>query len=42
VRATASLLTDGTLAFAPVQLLIVTDSIYLIVSFIGFDFVLDE
>lgn len=42
VRATASLLADGTVDFAPIQLLIVTDSIYLIVSFIGFDFVLDE
>jgi len=42
VRATASLLADGAVAFAPIQLLIVTDSIYLIVSFIGFDYVLDE
>jgi heme exporter protein B len=42
VRATASLFAEGTLDFAPIQLLLVTDSIYLIVSFIGFDFVLDE
>jgi heme exporter protein B len=42
VRATSSLLADGTVDFAPIQLLLVTDSIYLIVSFIGFDFVLDE
>ena len=42
VRATASLLTDGAVDFAPIQLLIVTDVIYLIVSFIGFDYVLDE
>ena len=42
VRATASLLLEGTVDFAPVQLLIVTDAIYLIISFIGFDFVLDE
>jgi len=42
VTATASLLSDGTLDFAPVQLLLVIDAIYLIVSFIGFDFVLDE
>ena len=42
VRATASLLTEGGVDFAPVQLLIVTDAIYLIVSFIGFDYVLDE
>ncbi len=42
VRATASLLAEGTVDFAPIQLLIVTDAIYLIISFIGFDFVLDE
>jgi len=42
VRATSSLLTEGTVEFAPIQLLIVTDSIYLIASFVGFDFVLDE
>ena len=42
VRATSSLLLEGTVDFAPIQLLIVTDAIYLIISFIGFDFVLDE
>jgi heme exporter protein B len=42
VRATAALLTEGATDFAPIQLLIVTDAIYLIISFIGFDFVLDE
>jgi len=42
VRATTSLLLDGSVEFAPIQLLIVTDSIYLIASFIGFDYVLDE
>jgi len=42
VRATASLLNDGAVDFSPIQLLIVTDAIYLIVSFIGFDYVLDE
>jgi heme exporter protein B len=42
VHATAALLTEGACDFAPIQLLIVTDAIYLIISFIGFDFVLDE
>jgi heme exporter protein B len=42
VRATAALLSDGAVGFAPIQLLIVTDAIYLIISFIGFDYVLDE
>ena len=42
VRATTALLAGGELPFAPVQLLIVTDATYLIVSFLAFDFVLDE
>ena len=42
VRATAGLLERGELAFEPVQLLLVTDAIYLIVSFLVFDYVLDE
>jgi hypothetical protein len=42
VRATAVLLESGTLAWEPVQLLLVTDAIYLIVSFLVFDYVLDE
>jgi heme exporter protein B len=42
VRATAALLADGAVGFSPIQLLIVTDAIYLIISFIGFDYVLDE
>ena len=42
VRATAGLLESGALAFEPVQLLLVTDAIYLIVSFLVFDYVLDE
>ena len=42
VRATRDLLLQGAVDFAPIQLLIVTDAIYLIISFIGFDFVLDE
>lgn len=42
VRATASLAQTGDVGFAPVQLLLVTDAIYLIVSFVGFEYVLDE
>jgi heme exporter protein B len=42
VRATSALLLEGSVGFAPIQLLIVADTIYLIVSFIGFDYVLDE
>jgi heme exporter protein B len=42
VDATAELLRSGALAFRPLQLLLVTDAVYLIVSFVGFEFVLDE
>jgi heme exporter protein B len=42
VGATAALLADGTVPFAPVQLLVVTDAVFLIVSFLGFEYVLDE
>jgi len=42
VRATSGLLADGRLAFEPLQLLLVTDAVYLIISFLVFDFVLDE
>ena len=42
VSATASLLADGVLPFPPVQLLVVTDATFLIVSFVGFEYVLDE
>jgi heme exporter protein B len=42
VRATSDLLLTGQVGFAPIQLLLVTDAIFLIVSFVGFDFVLDE
>jgi len=42
VAATRELLLTGTLASAPLQLLVVTDLVYLIVSFIGFEYVLDE
>jgi heme exporter protein B len=42
VRATAGLLETGALAFEPLQLLLVTDATYLIVSWLVFDYVLDE
>jgi len=42
VRATSGLFATGELDFAAVQLLLVSDSIFLIISFIGFDYVLDE
>jgi len=42
VRGTAELLASGTLPFEPVQLLLVTDATYLILSFLTFEYVLDE
>jgi hypothetical protein len=42
VSATTSLLVDGQVPFAPVQVLLVTDGTFLIVSFLAFEFVLDE
>jgi heme exporter protein B len=42
VRATGDLLAGQPLAFAPVQLLLVADATYLIISFLAFEFVLDE
>jgi heme exporter protein B len=42
VRATAALLAGGELPFDALQLLLVTDGVYLIVSFLVFDYVLDE
>jgi len=42
VRATSQLLIDGALSFAPIQLLIVSDAVYAIVAFVGFEYVLDE
>ncbi len=42
VQATAQLLETGRLAFEPIQLLIVADGIYLIASFLCFEYVLDE
>ena len=42
VHATRQLLTSGSLSFEPIQFLIVTDGIYLIVSFLVFEYILDE
>jgi heme exporter protein B len=42
VRATSQLLATGTLPWEPIQLLLVTDATYLIISFVAFDYVLDE
>ena len=42
VRATSQLLATGTLPWEPIQLLFVTDATYLIISFVAFDYVLDE
>ncbi len=42
VRATSALLTEGTVPFEPIQLLLVIDAVYLIVSFLCFEYVLDE
>jgi heme exporter protein B len=42
VRATAELLATGSVRFEPIQLLLVTDATYLILSFVSFEYVLDE
>ena len=42
VRATSQLLATGALPWEPIQLLLVTDATYLIISFVAFDYVLDE
>jgi heme exporter protein B len=42
VRATTALLGGGSLPWPPVQLLIVADAVYAIVSFLCFEYVLDE
>ena len=42
VRATAGLLSEGAIPFEPLQLLFVTDAVYLIASFVCFEYVLDE
>jgi heme exporter protein B len=42
VSATSELLLSGVVPFESIQLLLVTDAVFLIVSFIGFEYVLDE
>jgi len=42
VRATSDLLLSGAAPFSAIQLLIVSDAVYLIVSFLCFDYILDE
>jgi heme exporter protein B len=42
VRATSALLLDGTLPWPAIRLLLVTDAVFLIVSFISFEYVLDD
>ncbi len=42
VRATAQLLESGRAPLDAIQLLLVTDAVFLIVSFLGFEYVLDE
>lgn len=42
VQATTELLATGTARFAPVQLLLVTDTVFLIGAFVTFDYVLEE
>jgi len=42
VRATAELLATGRLPFEPIHLLLVADAAYLILSFVTFEYVLDE
>lgn len=42
VDATAGLLAEGELRWRPLQLLLVTDAVFAIVSFVGFEYVLDE
>jgi hypothetical protein len=42
VRATTSLLLEGTLPASALRLLVVTDGVFLIISFLGFEYVLDD
>ena len=42
VRGTSELLTTGSVPFEAIQLLLVVDGIYLIVSFLSFEYILDE
>ena len=42
VQATRGLIAEGELPFSSLQLLLVTDGVFLIISFLGFEYVLDE
>ena len=42
VRATQGLFLDGSVPDSALQLLLVTDGVFLIVSFLGFEYVLDD
>lgn len=42
VEGTRAIIQEGALPFEAVQLLIVADGIYLVVSFLGFEYILDE
>jgi heme exporter protein B len=42
VRATSALVEHGALPWPALQLLLVTDGVFLIISFLGFEYVLDE
>lgn len=42
VRATTSLALEGTLPVSALRLLLVTDGVFLIISFLGFEYVLDD
>jgi heme exporter protein B len=42
VRATSALLLEGALPWPPIRLLLVTDAVFLILSFISFEYVLDD
>jgi hypothetical protein len=42
VAGTRSLIVEGRVSFEAIQLLLVIDGIYLVVSFLGFEYILDE
>ena len=42
VAGTRDLIVEGAVSFEAIQLLLVIDGIYLVVSFLGFEYILDE
>jgi hypothetical protein len=42
VEGTRELIVEGHVSFEVIQLLLVIDGIYLVVSFLGFEYILDE